>query len=387
MQVLETIEQAIGDSDVNFVPEVRVFKVVKFCKSKERNSLNTAQGYADALARVENYLADKTPYNIESILPKLLRKKENVYELFDNLISHMTGKAAVGTIKQTVAALRAYVQYYDVEINNQKFKNKVTVPEDRKEDERPIDPEDAIRILNAITSLRFKAYSRCLKSGGMRAVEGCAIRFCDVDFNVSPTKIYMRAKYAKNKLPREIYIADEDTIVLKQWYKMKYGDKGPDDPEDLIFAVDTDIPKNIYQNFAHDFRDLLKFIGMDQKKESSGAKTASGKDYQRNEITLHSFRRLAETVIEDNTSANFADYILGHKKSPYYGHKEPERRKLYKEKCLKQLTFFDYSSIEKLKKEQESEKDAQIENLQIAYDDLIAMVKELKEKVSKGEKV
>jgi hypothetical protein len=37
---------------------------------------------------------------------------------------------------------------------------------------------------------------------------------------------------------------------------------------------------------------------------------------------------------------------LGHNKSPYYTRKEPERREIYASKCMKYLTFLDYSTLE-----------------------------------------
>jgi hypothetical protein len=37
---------------------------------------------------------------------------------------------------------------------------------------------------------------------------------------------------------------------------------------------------------------------------------------------------------------------LGHNKSPYYTKKETERREIYASKCMKYLTFLDYSTLE-----------------------------------------
>jgi hypothetical protein len=36
---------------------------------------------------------------------------------------------------------------------------------------------------------------------------------------------------------------------------------------------------------------------------------------------------------------------LGHNKSPYYTIKESERREIYATKCMKYLTFLDYSTL------------------------------------------
>lgn len=107
-----------------------------------------------------------------------------------------------------MAAIRGYLGYYDIDIIEQKFKNKVTMPKNRKEDERPLDSADIRQIILAITNRRLRAYCLVLASGGMRAVEALAIQLKNIDFSRQPTKIYMKDQYSKNRLPREIYISD-----------------------------------------------------------------------------------------------------------------------------------------------------------------------------------
>jgi hypothetical protein len=86
----------------------------------------------------------------------------------------------------------------------------------------------------------------------------------------------------------------------------------------------------------------------------------------RRKITLHSFRRFVKTVISDQTNTDYSEWFLGHNKSPYYTKKEPERREIYATKCMKYLTFLDYTTLEATGRNIEdklSEKDKQIEAL------------------------
>ena len=78
-------------------------------------------------------------------------------------------------------------------------------------------------------------------------------------------------------------------------------------------------------------------VGLDERKE--------GKQ-RRRKITLHSFRRFVKTVISDQTNTDYSEWFLGHNKSPYYTKKEPERREIYATKCMKYLTFLDYTTLE-----------------------------------------
>ncbi len=56
--------------------------------------------------------------------------------------------------------------------------------------------------------------------------------------------------------------------------------------------------------------------------------------------------RFVKTVISDQTNQDYSEWFLGHSKSPYYTKKEPERREIYATKCMKYLTFLDYSVLE-----------------------------------------
>ncbi|MFZ0510813.1 MAG: hypothetical protein WAM14_04335, partial [Candidatus Nitrosopolaris sp.] len=71
--------------------------------------------------------------------------------------------------------------------------------------------------------------------------------------------------------------------------------------------------------------------------------------------------------------------FLGHNKSPYYTKKEPDRREIYATKCMKYLTFLDYTTLEATDKSIEAnlrEKDREIAGLKEKYDTDIALLKE-----------
>jgi hypothetical protein len=189
----------------------------------------------------------------------------------------------------------------------------------------------------------------------------------DIDFSVSPTKIHIRREYTKTKVPRDIYISDEATNYLHQWIEWKYRDKGDEltmirDPNDLVFSVykikNEANPIHLYNKMIGEFQRLLSTIGLDGRKE--------GGKQKRRKITLHSFRRFVKTVISDQTNQDYSEWFLGHSKSPYYTKKEPEKREIYTTKCMKYLTFLDYTTFDTARKSFESklsEKDKQIEDL------------------------
>jgi integrase len=205
-----------------------------------------------------------------------------------------------------------------------------------------------------------------LASSGLRASEACALRLRDIDSSTNPTKIHVRKEYSKTRVSRDVYISNETTHYLKQWIDWKHRDKGEwtkeKNEDDLIFNVyrisNEPNPNHLYTRMVLEFEKLLATIGMDDRKED-GLKI-------RRKITLHSFRRFVKTVISDQVGQDYSEWLLGHSKSPYYTKKEHERREVYSTKCMKYLTFLDYTMIEATGKNIEaklSEKEKEIQLL------------------------
>jgi integrase len=272
-----------------------------------------------------------------------------VYDFLDSFTSYLINNGlATSSINLYVAAVKGYLANCDVELNPYKFRNKVTMPKNHREDEAAITDSDIRKILLACTNLRLKVYLLMLASGGMRATEALAIRLKDIDFSTTPTTIHLRAEYTKTKVSRHTYISEEATTYLKQWIERKY--KIPirfgtnrlrvRNENDLVFQLTTAHEharaRGMYAKMQIQFQKLLKSLGMEERKEGM----------ERHRITLHSFRRFAKTVVTDATSTDYSEWFLGHKKSPYFVHKEIDKRMMYATKCMPFLTFINYSKLE-----------------------------------------
>jgi integrase len=357
-------------------------KVKSFLDSMGRGSIKSRRTYSLALVHLQDFLDKKYShddyYNCETILKPITQNKINIYEVFDGFVSHLLTKRgeataianAAATTTTTLstssiifylAALRSYFAYHDIDIIPSKFRRRVKIPKVPREDEQPLDVEDIRKMLLSCHNRRLKAYLLVLASGGLRALEGLVIRLKDIDFAVSPTKIHVRKEYAKTKIARDIYISDEATRFLKQWLEWKYHNerRNIDNPntDDLVFTVSTSTrPLSFYPKVAREFQKLLSVVKMNERKEGM----------KRLKITLHSFRRFCKSVISNQVNQDYSEWFIGHNKSPYYTIKESERRRIYAEKCMKYLTFLDYTTLDAAGKNVEaklSEKDKEIESL------------------------
>jgi integrase len=316
-----------------------------FLSSISRNSVKSKLTYQFGLIHFQKFLEQKYPqYNIETILKPLSKNELDIYVILDEFVSYLldpTLKLTSNTIKLYITALKSYLAYYDIDVIPSKFKRKVKMPKMYREDEEPLDVSDIRKILLSCNNRRLKTYLLVLASGGTRAVEALAIRLKDIDFTVSPTKIHIRKEYSKTKTGRDIYISDEATQYLKRWINWKYNNEERPrirDDDDLVFTVyRTKSPTTVYVKVLTEFEKLLSVVGLDERKDGK---------LRRRKITLHSLRRFVKTVISDQTNTDYSEWFLGHNKSPYYTKKEAERREIYATKCMKYLTFLDYTTLE-----------------------------------------
>ncbi|MGA7370090.1 MAG: site-specific integrase [Nitrososphaeraceae archaeon] len=352
--------------------------------SIRRNSAASEKAYLSGLHKCQQFLLqdDKlNNYSIETIVPPLLKQEINLYELLDRFVSFLSSLNLLApSIKLYMGGLRSYLAYHDIDMVPSKFKRKVKMPKIYREDEEALDIQDIRDLLLVCNNRRLKAYILVLASGGFRAVEALAIRFKDIDFSSSPTQIHVRKEYSKTRISRDVYISDEATKFLKDWIDWKYKDKDYDwtkelKSDDLVFSAyrvkGRADPKIIYFKIIDEFEKLLSVAGMDERKEDGLGR--------RRKITLHSLRRFVKTVISDQVGQDYSEWFLGHAKSPYYTKKEIDRREIYATKCMKYLTFLDYTTLEARGKGIEAklrEKDRELHDMKEKYESEIESIRE-----------
>ena len=326
-------------------------KVQQFVSSKARGTVYDNHNYKTSLAYLCRFMNEKySSLTLETIIDSISHKTIDVYKFLDEFVAFLhTKKLSQASRNQYLTGVKSYLQFHDVDIVPHKFKMRVTVPKIPREDELPIDQNDIRTILLQCHNRRLKTFLLVLASSGVRAIEACALRFCDIYFDENPTRIHIRAKYTKTKLPRDVYISDEASRYLIEWVEHRLGitldktSKFNKRSDELVFQVFTTNnrkvePKTIYNKLIQQFETLLDKVGFGQRKDGMA----------RRQITLHSFRRFVKTTISESpppAGSDYSEWFLGHIKSSYYVKKPEARAEIYKDKCMKYLTFLDYSTL------------------------------------------
>jgi integrase len=366
--------------------------VADFLTTKSRKSKRTVLTFSFVIDYLNKFIIQNYngKYNIQTILPSLKSEsksdsdieKIDVYKLLNNFVTYLQNDTANGsnlspaTLNLYISAAKSYFQFNDIDIHPSRFKYRVSLPTVRREDERAIDSNDIKEILHHCNNRRLKAFILVLASGGMRASEALAIREIDIDFGSSltdknePAKVKIRKEYSKTRTERRIFISNEAARYLHEWIEWKYRDRTAErkyalknrvrSENDLIFStVNATDPYGIYFKMSVEFQKVLESAGLASRKEDGV--------YKRRKITFHSFRRFVKTTISNQTrNSDYSEWFLGHKKSPYYTNKPDELRRIYKEDCMKYLTFLDYPTVEAVGTSYEAklkEKDREIQGL------------------------
>jgi integrase len=326
-------------------------RVQQFMTSKQRGSINGNVGYKTALVYLQQFVVPNySGLNIDIIINSINEGTIDVYRFLDRFVAFLqTKKLSKASMNQYMNYVKSYLQYHDVDIVPYKFKRRVMVPKIPQEDAQPIDQNDIRTIIQKCHNRRLKTYLLVLASSGVRPIEACAIRVCDINFNTSPVQLHVRAEYTKTKKSRDIFISDEAARWLKEWIEYRFGvvlDKTKKIDrrigESLVFQVyNIDkcraTPQSIYKKLVHQFHKVLVAVDFDQRKDGMP---------QRRKITLHSFRRFVKTALSDSdeSGSDYSEWFIGHKKSSYWT-KKPEARAEKYAKSMKYLTFLDYSTL------------------------------------------
>jgi len=336
--------------------------VTDFLSTMSTMSTRTAKEYAKRLNSFRKFvLAHYSEHiTIDNLIVKVKEGSENPYSVLNNYAVYLLKGNNVSnlTLKQWIVTVKNFLEYHDVDISPRRFKMKVKLPKVVRRKKEALSKEDIADILNTCSDIRLKTYVMLLAATGMRAVEALSIRIKDLDFQLSPPKLFVRGEFTKTRSDRTIFLTSELRYQLLSWINYKYRSRRvcysnnnsktfteyriPEKNEtDLIFSVYQSIknpnPNNLYVDLGTSFAKTLDRMGKGAREDGNE---------RRREITLHSFRRFVKTTISDLGYQDFSEYFIGHSGSTYWTKKESEKAEIFK-KIEPYLTFLNIHQLER----------------------------------------
>jgi integrase len=253
----------------------------------------------------------------------------NVYDIILRFARWNDSRGLRGkTIRGYVFAVKALLGAHNVEIKEEKYKNRVRkwLPRVLEIDEDPLTIEK-VRVLlsKGKPNKKMRALILVGLSGGMRLAEALHLKFADLDLESNPATIQIRAAYTKNKRNRQIFVSDEARDALKEITEGRAEDE-------LVFPYAGNIlarEKAAYDTFAKvKQRALLNDRFQDYM-------SAFGK------VHYHLFRKMFLTKGSDVIGESATNALIGHGfyMDTYYQKPLEERKQDYR-KLMPHLTVF-----------------------------------------------
>lgn len=233
----EEISKASGHSYFErlqkYEPNINWLKfAAKIYKKSEsvRTIINYSQGicnFRDYLIQEKNLEADST--NIISSTVAEIKADNNglVYKLLDDFVTWLQSTRGLRSnpIHGYVNGTKRLLIFLDVDIDQNKFKDKVSFTQNRAMPDEWPDNNTIRGILNASQSMKVRGYVQTLCDAGLDPIDAAELRVKDIKFEEDPVRGTKYREKTGEKL--EFFLNKETTEALKQI--IEHEQKGPDD--------------------------------------------------------------------------------------------------------------------------------------------------------------
>lgn len=287
-------------------------------------------------------------------------------------------------IRQLVKGAKQFLRSKVVgaRIDNDDFRENVALPRQEFPDFEGTEKSQVVELLNSCKNQRLKTALMLYAAMGRRAVEGCALRHSDIDYENET--LTFRAGTEKMRRTRTRTMTKELKRQLQLWEKIKYqphqhvGTDGKriwvnpkPHPDDLVLAFwhmeKKPKPSGIYDSIYDEYEALTNLMQMERKNG-------------RRVITFHRLRAFAKTTIANLGYGDFADWWIGHGSDTYYRSSKTETMKVFR-KIEPYLTFQDTEALEARGADIQSQLDEKDQQIKVTLDQNKMLIKML---IAKG---
>jgi integrase len=281
--------------------------LANYIDKKKVRSLKTAKTYEGAL-RV--WAASRGREDPDQAVQEIKDKRLDPYEVLQEFVLHLqkrkkvmqkdgTEKEKAGcapkTITTYIGALKGFLVDSDVEISNEKMKQKVVLPQAYEISSDRAPTRDETRRILIRSNLPTKAAVVMLASSGMRLGELAQLKVSNIQFgeNTSPSRIILKPSTTKTRKRRMTFISPEATELLKEYLGEKVSD-----PNMILFPEGSDA---LYGRIVR----AISRTGLREKSDSESA---------RYELHPHCFRKyFFSNCLSAGIDRGLVEGFMGHR--------------------------------------------------------------------------
>ncbi|QQG48287.1 MAG: tyrosine-type recombinase/integrase [archaeon] len=239
----------------------------------------------------------------------------NLYETMDAFVGWLDSKGLKPkTIVDYLSAVKRFLVFCGFEIDDKKFRNKVSTPRVMKIAEEPLKMDQVRRLLTTgKPNARMRALILLLLSSGMRLTEALSLTINDLDLKAEPARASLRAEMTKGKRARVAYMSDEAKQAMNE----------------IINSVSSG---GFIFDYSGDIWSRTKIATVNFRRVVSRAGLGERLDNHRiHKIHFHIFRKYFLTKGSDVIGEHAAHALCGHGfyMDTYYQKSEEERASDY----------------------------------------------------------
>lgn len=255
------------------------------------------------------------------------------YKVLDAFVQWLDIRASASSISVYFTILKNYLRYHDIEIFNEKCRQKVVLPRIRETRDGELDITKVQRILGVFPE-KWRVLFLMELSSLVRPGELLRLRVRDIDFDAKPTRLHVNAEISKNRVQRTTYLTGETTQALKDFLGRRISN-----PDSFIFGQYRSL-QVAESTSAYAFRYHMRKLP-DLNKRIEGTR--------RYEYHIYSFKKYGFTIVSDLAGKDFADFLKGDKNpsSMYYRLPQDKRERKY----LELEPFLTIQNADKLQNE------------------------------------
>ncbi len=285
---------------------------------RRTKSQRTVDIYMQGVEKFETFCKEKLSKSLQDEVNDLEAGRADVYKVLDQFVGWLTARSLMpGSVQTITAGLKKFLRYHGVDIINERFADRVTMPVLAEIPDIPLEKPVLRKLLISSMPLPMRVAIGIMSSSGSRIGETSQLKVSDIHFDEDPVRIHFRAPTTKatkkGRFDRDTFITPEVAEMAKSYIETKH--RGPDD---RLF------PKSYRPDgFRAELKAQLKKLGMDQKLP----------DHPFYQIHPHVFRkyfsRLADPIVgitARNALTGHTGYLDTYTKKPLHERQDDYRK-------------------------------------------------------------
>jgi len=325
----------------------------------QSHSASSVKTYRTAIVGTKSgfrlFLQEK--YNCDEV--QLAYRVENdeldIYKVLSEYVIFLDKKGIKAkTIRLWLTIVKGYFTFMGTEVFSEKCRQRVKLPKVQRLKKEALTKELLIKLLRNLPA-KLQAAALLALSSGLRVGEITGLTLVDIEFNLEPVKINVRAETSKSNEDRETYISKEASDALQDYLQRFFGWREDSTNKKIqslrIFGRTNKIkdgdsfrlptPKEQLSNSINLQKALIRAINKVPELNKLGRNG-------RRVIHFHAFREYFYTEVSNASGSNYAHALMGHHEylDTYYTLSKKEQIRLYKN-AEPALTISDYTKIEK----------------------------------------